>query len=141
MEKYNYLEQVTTDAKEAILENMEYWDFDDREELEEVAHDELWADDSVTGNGSSSYFCSTWRAEEALVNYSGDNEEFNAIWDALYKMACCDFIDSNTWQKFFDQCRGWYVDEENACVRDELNTPEGVDSIVWKYDGNAEYKA
>ena len=68
MEKYNYLEQVTTDAKEAILENMEYWTFYDREELEEVAHDELWVDDSVTGNGSGSYFCSTWKAEEALCH-------------------------------------------------------------------------
>lgn len=68
MEKYNYLEQVTADAKEAILENMEYWDFDDREELEEVAHDELWVDDSVTGNGSGSYFFSTWKAEEALCH-------------------------------------------------------------------------
>ena len=68
MKKYNYLEQVTTDAKEAILENMEYWSFDDREELEEVAHDELWADDGVTGNGSGSYFFSTWKAEEALCH-------------------------------------------------------------------------
>ena len=68
MENYNYLEQVTTDAKEAILENMEYWNFDDREELEEVAYDELWADDSVTGNGSGSYFFSTWKAEEALCH-------------------------------------------------------------------------
>ena len=68
MENYNYLEQVTTDAKEAILENMEYWDFDDREKLEEVANDELWADDSVTGNGSGSYYCNTWRAEEALCH-------------------------------------------------------------------------
>lgn len=68
MENYNYMEQVTADAKEAILENMEYWSFDDREELEEVAHDELWADDSVTGNGSGSYFFSTWKAEEALCH-------------------------------------------------------------------------
>lgn len=68
MENYNYLEQVTTDAKEAILENMEYWNFDDREELEEVAHDELWAHDSVTGNGSGSYFFNTWKAEEALCH-------------------------------------------------------------------------
>lgn len=71
MEKYNYLEQVTADAKAAILENVEYWDFDDREELEEVAHDELWTDDSVTGNGSGSYFFSTWKAEEALC-HNGD---------------------------------------------------------------------
>lgn len=68
MEKYNYLEQVTADAKEVILENMEYWTFYDREELEEVAHDELWADDNVTGNGSSSYFCNAWKAEEALCH-------------------------------------------------------------------------
>lgn len=68
MEKYNYLEQVTADAKEAILENMEYWNFNDREELEEVAHDELWVDDGVTGNGSGSYFFSTWKAEEALCH-------------------------------------------------------------------------
>ena len=68
MEKYNYLEQVTADAKEAILENMEYWNFNDREELEEVAHDELWADDSVTGNGSGSYYFNTWKSEEALCH-------------------------------------------------------------------------
>ena len=68
MENYNYLEQVTTDAKEAILEKMEYWNFDDREELEEVAHDELWADDGVTGNGSGSYYCNAWKAEEALCH-------------------------------------------------------------------------
>lgn len=68
MENYNYLEQVTTDAKEAILENMEYWTFYDREELEEVAHDELWADDSVTGNASGSYYCNTWKSEEALCH-------------------------------------------------------------------------
>ena len=68
MEKYNYLEQVTVDAKESILENMEYWYFDDREELEAVAYDELWLDDSVTGNDSGSYFFSTRKAEEALCH-------------------------------------------------------------------------
>lgn len=67
-ERYNYLKQVTADAKEAILENMEYWSFDDREELEELANDKLWADDSVTGNGSGSYFFSTWKAEEAICH-------------------------------------------------------------------------
>ena len=79
--------------------------------------------------------------KEALVNYSGDNEELNKIWDALHTMACIGFIDYDTWKKFFDQCHGWYVDEENACVRDEFNTHEGVDSIVWEYTSDAEYKA
>ena len=60
METYNYLENVTADAKQAILENLNYWDFTDREELEEIANDSLWADDSVTGNASGSYMFSTW---------------------------------------------------------------------------------
>lgn len=68
MEKYNYLEQVTADAKEATLENMEYWNFDDREELEQVANDKLWTDDGVTGNASGSYYCNAWEAEEALCH-------------------------------------------------------------------------
>lgn len=67
-EKYNYLEQVTSDAKEAILECMDEWDFNDRDELEQIANDELWADDSVTGNASGSYYCNTWRAEEAICH-------------------------------------------------------------------------
>lgn len=67
-EKYNYLEQVTSDAKEAILECMDEWDFNDRDELEQIANDELWADDSVTGNASGSYYCNAWRAEEAICH-------------------------------------------------------------------------
>ena len=67
-ERYDYLEQVTSDAKEAILENMKYWDFDNRDELEQVANDELWVNDSVTGNASGSYYCNAWKAEEALCH-------------------------------------------------------------------------
>ena len=75
MEKYNYLENVTNDAKQAILENLNYWKFSDREELEEVANDELWINDSVTGNGSGSYTFSTWQAEENLCHNMDELEE------------------------------------------------------------------
>ena len=67
-EKYNYLEQVTSDAKEAILEHMNEWDFNDRDELEQIANDVLWTDDGVTGNASGSYYCNAWKAEEALCH-------------------------------------------------------------------------
>lgn len=67
-EKYNYLEQVTSDAKEAILEYMDEWDFSSRDELEQIAADELWANDGVTGNASGSYYCNTWKAEEAICH-------------------------------------------------------------------------
>ena len=67
-EKYNYLEQVTSDAKEAILEHMNEWDFNDRDELEQIANGVLWTDDGVTGNASGSYYCNAWKAEEALCH-------------------------------------------------------------------------
>lgn len=67
-EKYNYLEQVTSDAKEAILEYMDEWDFSSRDELEQIATDELWANDGVTGNASGSYYCNAWKAEEAICH-------------------------------------------------------------------------
>lgn len=73
--KYNYLENVTADAKQAILENLNYWKFSDREELEEIANDELWVDDSVTGNASGSYTFSAWQAEENLCHNMDELEE------------------------------------------------------------------
>ena len=68
MEKYNYLKNVTNDAKQAILENLDNWAFTDREALEEVSNDNLWVDDSVTGNSSGSYTFNAWEAEENLCH-------------------------------------------------------------------------
>ena len=75
MEKYNYLENVTADAKAAILENMDMWEWHNREELEENANDWLWAADEVTGNGSGSYTFSAWQAEENLCHNMDELEE------------------------------------------------------------------
>lgn len=75
MERYNYLEAVTNDAKQAILENLNDWNFADREELEEIANDNLWVDDSVTGNASGSYTFNTWQSEENLCHNMDELEE------------------------------------------------------------------
>ena len=93
MENYDYLEQVTEDVKEAILENMEYWNFDDREELEEVAHDELWNLHPTTRSINSSksnllpawnlYFDGLGQIEYMAYKLKSENEivakEFNKI--------------------------------------------------------------
>ena len=73
--KYDYLEAVTNDAKNAILKNYHDWHFTDRDELEEVANDELWINDSVTGNRSGSYTCNAWEAEENLCHNMDELEE------------------------------------------------------------------
>ena len=96
-EKYNYLEQVTSDAKEAVLEHMNEWNFNNRDELEQIANDVLWTDDSVTGNASGSYYFNAWKAEEAIC-HNGDLlkeaiDEFGGDTDILRQGAeSCDVI-------------------------------------------------
>lgn len=66
---YNYLINMVEDVKEAIrynneltLEDLEY----NKDRLQEKLYDDLWIDDSVTGNGSGSYFFSTYKSKEAV---------------------------------------------------------------------------
>lgn len=68
MEKYEYLEQVTSDVKDYIVENIDLDNYEDCEELSDYLNDALWIEDSVTGNASGSYYCNAWRAEEALTH-------------------------------------------------------------------------
>lgn len=50
MTKYNYLEAVKEDVKNYIDSEINFTDFDSLEELEEKLNDDLWIEDSVTGN-------------------------------------------------------------------------------------------
>ena len=67
MEKYNYLEQIKEDVRNFIEENNITVTVDNREEIEEQLNDELWNDDTITGNASGSYFCNPDRAAEAIA--------------------------------------------------------------------------
>ena len=69
---YDYLEAVKEDVREYIENEIDLKDFT-REELEEKLNDDLWADDSVTGNASGSY---TFNSYEAGKNLNGN-------WDLL----------------------------------------------------------
>ena len=75
--------------------------------------------------------------KETLVNYSGCQSEFDKIWDTFYEMTCLDYIAQDTWKKFFEQCKGWCVDETNAEIRDS----EQDDKIIWKYNAETLYHA
>lgn len=68
MTNYNYLENIKADVKEYIDNEINLKDFSGREELEEKLNDTLWTEDSVTGNASGSYYCNSWKAEEALAH-------------------------------------------------------------------------
>lgn len=68
MTNYNYIEEMKEDVKEYINNEINLKDFSDREELEQKLNDDLWVCDSVTGNASGSYYCNSWKAEEALAH-------------------------------------------------------------------------
>lgn len=66
---YNYLEEIKDDIRTWIEENIDLSEWEDRrEELEEELTDDLWVEDSVTGNASGSYTFNTYEAEENLCH-------------------------------------------------------------------------
>jgi hypothetical protein len=64
----DYLEEIKEDVKNYIDENNIIITEDNKEEIEEQLNDDLWAEDSVTGNASGSYTFSTYQAEENIVH-------------------------------------------------------------------------
>lgn len=66
---YNYHKAVKDDVREYIETkiNLNAWK-GNREELEEKLNNDLWICDSVTGNGSGSYTCDAWEAEENICH-------------------------------------------------------------------------
>ena len=69
MERYDYLEAVKNDIREYLENEIDLADWEgQRNELEETLNDDLWTNDSVTGNASGSYTFSTWTAEENLAH-------------------------------------------------------------------------
>lgn len=68
MERYDYFEAVKEDVRNYIEENKDGLLGRDRDEVEEELNDELFTNDSVTGNASGSYTFNTWTAEEYLCH-------------------------------------------------------------------------
>lgn len=66
---YDYREAMTEDVKEWIKENIDLTEWtEDREGLEQQLNDDLWTEDSITGNASGSYYCNSYKAEESIAH-------------------------------------------------------------------------
>lgn len=68
MLNYDYFDAMKSDILDYINENINYSDFDDIEELEEYLNNELFCEDSVTGNASGSYTFDYCTAEEYVLD-------------------------------------------------------------------------
>lgn len=64
---YNYYEAVKSDVLDAIRD-YDFLDFDTLEEFGEKLNDDLWNNDSVTGNASGSYTFNSWKAEQNVLD-------------------------------------------------------------------------
>lgn len=69
-DKYDYYEAVREDVRQYLEDNC-----DGRIDDPCDVYDEMFISDSVTGNASGSYYCSTWKAESALCHNSDLLEE------------------------------------------------------------------
>ena len=66
---YDYREAMTEDVKEWIKENINLTEWtEDREGLEQQLNNDLWTEDSITGNASGSYYCNSYNAEESIAH-------------------------------------------------------------------------
>lgn len=69
MDTYDYRKSVRDDVLEYIENEITLSDWAGRrEELEEYLEETLWANDSVTGNASGSYYFNSWKSEESLAH-------------------------------------------------------------------------
>ena len=65
---YDYKEAVKHDILEYIHDELDLKDFEDLSELEDNLQDELWNNDSITGNASGSYTFNSEQAKEYVYN-------------------------------------------------------------------------
>lgn len=117
---YDYREAMKDDIRQAISENIDLADYrKDRDGLEEYLNDNLFCDDSVTGNASGSYTFNSYTAGE----YVKDN--IDLCREAL-QMFC---VESDTvaekflneeWEYFDVTIRCYLLGECISSVLDEM---------------------
>lgn len=133
-ETYDYETQVMQDVMEYIRE--EGLDADEvtnkweRSDFEEMLYEKLWVEDSVTGNASGSYYCNTWKAENALCHN----------WDLLAD-AIAEFGE-------YEMNLGWFLDEKGAewadvtirCYLLGTAISQAIDYMELQFKGEDDYE-
>lgn len=113
---YNYYEAVKADILDYIRNEINLADFDSLEELAEKLNDDLWIDDSVTGNASGSYTSNSYTAKE----YVSENLD---LVEEMASEFCVDLSDverhflQENWEWFDVSIRCYVL---NSCISDAL---------------------
>ena len=128
----NYYDSVKEDIKQLIRYNeieLDYTELvNNRDSVEEKLYDELWVNDSVTGNASGSYFCNSYKAKEAVL------EDMDTVKEALTEFCVSAEEIGN---RFLDE--DWeYLDVTARCYVLGSALNEALDELIEEYEANNE---
>ena len=94
MEKYDYKENIKNDIKSYIVDNDIDVNSDDFDQNE--LYDNLFCEDSVTGNASGSYTFNTWESDEYICHnldlLKDAFDEFGCDIDRIFDAEYCDVL-------------------------------------------------
>ena len=134
----NYFEQVKADVKTWIEDNAYYFDLDDykgdREGAEEWLADNLWTEDSITGNGSGSYTFNREEAKEHVLN------DMDTVTEAIREF-CDDAITianhflNEDWEWFDVTARCYILGQAIAEVLEEIE--DDIEEAIERRDAEA----
>lgn len=118
---YNYLEAIKADVKEAIENNYDVSGYT-REELEEKLNDDLWVDDSVTGNASGSYTFNTAQAKEYVL------DNLDLLKEAAEELCCTgraeEWLFDEQWEDADMTIRCWLLSRAISDALDDYDFEE-----------------
>ena len=124
--KMTYLEQVKEDIRNYIRENYTTEEItekmEDRDSFEEELDEELWVDDSVTGNGSGSYTMNRAKAQENVL------ADIETVQEALREFC----VEADTISRKFLESDWEYFDVTARCYVLGMGISEVLDEIEAK---------
>ena len=119
---YNYLEAIKNDVMEYINDNIDLCDFQDREDLKNKLNDDLFIEDSVTGNASGSYTFNTALSKE----YVQDN--LDLLKEAAQEFGCTDraekWLFDKAWEDADVTIRCYLLGQAIDAVLDEMESDD-----------------
>lgn len=137
----NFLDEVRNDLKQMITDN-----YPTRKAIEEAdrdnIYDDAFIDDSVTGNGSGSYYFNTWKSKENVLNneevveemvdeFEVDMKEHWNDWEYLDVSCRCYLLGQVDIEEVIQEIKeenGWDkpLVFEGAQVADAINVAKGI---------------
>lgn len=127
MSEYDYIEVLKDDIAKYVNENMDELKGLSKDEVYDKLNDDLWIEDSVTGNGSGTY---TFSRDDAKEHVLAQDEEGNDNLDIVRDMIAqgeltkdkfADYIIDNDWESI------------DVCIRCHL-LGEAIWSVMDKMD-------